>query len=156
MSEDVMTDSPVMRVAVVDDSSMMRGVLRELIESNPAWSVVLEASDGQQAIDRLAGNPVDLIMLDIEMPRMGGLAFLSACRPVTFAPVIVVSSVAHPMSPTLIQAVELGAADVLAKPSGALSLNIEDGYANRIRESIRRVTSASAALTDLAQQRGAA
>jgi two-component system, chemotaxis family, protein-glutamate methylesterase/glutaminase len=126
------------KVMIVDDSSMMRGVLRTIVEQAPQMQVVAEAADGVQALACLARDPVDLILLDIEMPNMDGLSFLKASRLLTIAPVIVVSSVVYPMSSVLTTAISLGATDVVPKPSGVLSLDM--------------VASRGAALLDALQQ----
>lgn len=113
------------RVLIVDDSSMMRGILRSIVEQVDGYSVAAEAEDGVVALEHLAESEFDAILLDIEMPRMDGLTFLAASRALTVAPVIVVSSVVYPMSTILMRAIRLGADDVVPKPSGVISLDME-------------------------------
>jgi two-component system, chemotaxis family, protein-glutamate methylesterase/glutaminase len=113
------------RVMLVDDSSMMRSILRSIVENVDGFSVVAEAEDGIDALARLHESAVDVILLDIEMPRMDGLSFLAASRVITVAPIIVVSSVVYPMSAILVRALRLGADDVVPKPSGVVSLDME-------------------------------
>lgn len=116
--------STEVRVMLVDDSSMMRSILRSIVESVDGFSVVAEAEDGIDALTVLRESTVDAILLDIEMPRMDGLSFLAASRMITVAPIIVVSSVVYPMSTILMRAVRLGADDVVPKPSGVVSLDM--------------------------------
>ena len=61
---------------VVDDSAVVRGIFRRTLEADPAISVVSSANHGQAAVDSLARTPVDVIVLDIEMPVMDGMTAL--------------------------------------------------------------------------------
>ncbi|MCK4867321.1 MAG: response regulator, partial [Alphaproteobacteria bacterium] len=61
---------------IVDDSSVVRGLLTRLLETQPDVEVVSSVSDGQMAVNALRRSPVDVVILDIEMPRMDGLTAL--------------------------------------------------------------------------------
>lgn len=126
------------RVLLVDDSSMMRGILRSIVEQVEGFVVAAEAEDGVAALERLAAADVDVILLDIEMPRMDGLSFLAASRVLTVAPVIVVSSVVYPMSSILMRAIRLGASDVVPKPSGVVSLDMEASRGAALVDALQR------------------
>jgi two-component system, chemotaxis family, protein-glutamate methylesterase/glutaminase len=135
---DVIAGSADVRVLLVDDSSMMRSILRSIVESVEGFYVAAEAGDGVEALARLGETPVDAILLDIEMPKMDGLSFLAASRMITAAPVIVVSSVVYPMSTILVRAIRLGADDVVPKPSGVVSLDMESSRGAALVDALRR------------------
>ncbi len=104
-----------MRVLIVDDEALARSRLRTLLADcqSPATEVVAEAAQGQQALQELASEPVDLVLLDIHMPGMDGLALArtfagAADRP---AVVFVTAHAAHAVT-----AFELDAVDYLTKP----------------------------------------
>ncbi len=125
-------------VMLVDDSSLMRSVLRDIVEFDKRMRVIIEAADGVDALRALEEVPVDVILLDLEMPRLDGLGFLAASRFCTAATIIVVSSLAQPGSHVVTQALELGAADVLSKPSGVLSPDLAAQQGVFLRQSIDR------------------
>ncbi len=125
-------------VMLVDDSSMMRSILRSIVETVEGFSVVAEAEDGIDAMAKLHESAIDVILLDIEMPRMDGLSFLAASRLITIAPIIVVSSVVYPMSNILMRAVRLGADDVVPKPSGVVSLDMETSRGAALVDALMR------------------
>ena len=126
------------RGMLVDDSSMMRSILRSIVETVEGYAVVAEAEDGVDAMAKLHQSPVDVILLDIEMPRMDGLSFLAASRVLTVAPIIVVSSVVYPMSTILMRAIRLGADDVVPKPSGVVSLDMETSRGTALVDALLR------------------
>jgi two-component system chemotaxis response regulator CheB len=104
------------RVLIVDDSASVRQTLTDIISSDPALEVMAAASDPFVAASRIQQEVPDVIILDVEMPRMDGITFLKrlmAQRPV---PVIMCSSLTEDGSETLVQAMEAGAVDIIAKP----------------------------------------
>ncbi len=113
-----------LRVLVVDDSSLMRRVITDLVKQAGDLDLVGEAVDGLEALDRAQALQPDVILLDIEMPRMDGLGFLRAARLRIPARVIVVSSLARLGNPASREALALGASDIIPKPSGVLSLDL--------------------------------
>lgn len=116
----------LMTAMVVDDSSLMRRVLSDLINDIPWLRVVAEAADGEQALAQLQTVSPDLILLDIEMPVMDGITFLKHARLATDARVIVISSVVPLASSRALTALDLGAVDIVPKPAGVVSLNIRE------------------------------
>lgn len=127
-----------LRVLIVDDSTMMRRVIAGMVASCGGVEIVGEACDGIDALDKAALLEPDVILLDIEMPRMDGLAFLRAARLSSTASVIVISSVAHPASASCREALELGASDVLAKPSGVVSLDMAERRRAVLQDALHR------------------
>jgi two-component system, chemotaxis family, protein-glutamate methylesterase/glutaminase len=112
-------------IMIVDDSSTMRLVIRNFINSDPNFTVVQTAANGKEALEKLASVKPDLILLDIEMPEMDGLEFLRHARLKTRAKLVVLSSIAQADSPKTIQARSLGADGVVSKPSGAISYDLD-------------------------------
>ena len=113
------------RVLIVDDSLLMRTVIRDIVSADEDFTIVGEAVDGIDAVEKATALRPDIILLDIEMPRLDGLGALKQLRLSSVATVIVVSSAAQLGSPQAVEARRLGAADVIAKPSGALSLDLK-------------------------------
>jgi two-component system, chemotaxis family, protein-glutamate methylesterase/glutaminase len=104
------------RVLVVDDSAVMREVLRELIESVPDMKVVGAAANGQEALSQIELNHPDVVTLDVQMPKMDGLATLEAIfarRPI---PVIMVSATTKRDAAVTLDALDRGALDCVLKP----------------------------------------
>ncbi len=112
-------------VLIVDDSFLMRRILRNILEKQPEFSVAAEAANGLEALELLSTIQPDLILLDIEMPKMDGIEFLRLASMLTDAKVIIVSSVANLNSKEAQEALTLGAVDIIHKPSGVLSLDME-------------------------------
>ena len=104
------------RVLIVDDSASVRQTLSDVLSGEGDIEVMQAASDPFVAAGRIQKETPDVIILDVEMPRMDGLTFLRkimAQRPI---PVVMCSSLTEQGSETLVQAVEAGAVDVIAKP----------------------------------------
>jgi two-component system chemotaxis response regulator CheB len=109
------------RVLVVDDSATMRGLITARLRSDPMIEVVGQAADphdARQAIKRL--NP-DVITLDIEMPNMDGIEFLEKIMRLRPTPVIMISTLTQRGAESSLKALEIGAFDCIAKPSGGSS-----------------------------------
>ncbi|MCK5880736.1 MAG: response regulator [Sinobacterium sp.] len=125
-------------VLIVDDSFLMRRILTNILELDSDFSIAGEASDGIDALEKLTDLNPDIILLDIEMPRMGGIEFLRLSKILTDAKVIIVSSVANVDSPQAKEALELGVVDIIHKPSGVLSLDMEEERSNELLQVIRK------------------
>jgi two-component system chemotaxis response regulator CheB len=110
------------RVLIVDDSAIVRKILSEALSAAPDLEVVGTAPDPYVARDKILALKPDVLTLDIEMPRMDGLTFLRKLMHFHPLPVVVISSLAQPSCRAAIQAMELGAVDVLAKPGGPYSV----------------------------------
>jgi len=112
----------MIRVLVVDDSAVVRKILTEELSRYDDIEVVGSAVDPYVAREKIATLSPDVLTLDIEMPRMDGLSFLGHLMKHHPLPVVVVSSVAPHSSRAAVQALSLGAVDVIAKPSGPYSV----------------------------------
>jgi two-component system, chemotaxis family, protein-glutamate methylesterase/glutaminase len=120
-----MNSTKKIRVLIVDDSATMRKILSYALSSDPRIEVVGAAPDPLFARELLLKLKPDVITLDIEMPKMDGLTFLE--KVMSFIPTrtLIFSSIAQAQSATAIRALELGAIDVLEKPSIDVSKNME-------------------------------
>jgi len=110
------------RVLVVDDSAFFRQSIAEMLNESGRFEVVGRAADGVDAMSLMRGSMPDLVTLDLEMPRMNGFAFLRWVMSTQPVPVLVFSS--HDSHASVFHAMELGAADFMAKPSPRASLEI--------------------------------
>lgn len=104
------------RVLIVDDSASVRTTLSDIISADPDLEVMATAADPYVAVERIRQEVPDVIFLDIELPRMDGLTFLRKIMSQRPIPVVICSGLAQAGSDTLMQALEAGAVDVVAKP----------------------------------------
>jgi chemotaxis response regulator CheB len=110
--------NPVVRVLLVDDSAVARGMEARALQNNPMLSVVGSVSNGQMAVDFVGRNPVDVIVLDLEMPVMDGLtAIPKLLEKAPQAKIIVVSALTTAGADVSLKCLRAGATDVIAKPS---------------------------------------
>ncbi len=105
------------KVLIIDDSAVMRQFLSETLARSPKIEVVGTALDPFIAVDKIKSLKPDVITLDIEMPRMDGLTFLSKLMIASPLPVIMVSTLTEKGARETIKALELGAIDFMLKPS---------------------------------------
>ena len=111
-----MTAGPI-KVMIVDDSASIRAGLKALLSTDPEIEVIASAADPFEAAERLRSMVPDVMLLDIEMPRMDGLTFLSKIMAQRPLPVVICSSHTEAGSKTAMRALELGAAEVIGKPN---------------------------------------
>jgi len=103
-------------VLVIDDSPVMRGLLCELLSADPALEVVGTAADPYIARDKIKRLAPDVLTLDVQMPRMDGLAFLSNLMRLRPMPVVMVSTLTAAGADVTLEALARGAVDFIAKP----------------------------------------
>jgi two-component system, chemotaxis family, protein-glutamate methylesterase/glutaminase len=126
------------KVLIVDDALFMRKAIAEILESDPLLNVVGAARDGLEGLEKIKELRPDVITLDIDMPRMDGLAAIRHIMIESPVPVVVLSSLFSDGAVTF-EALRLGVVDFVPKPSGAIS---EDMDKSR-RQIIDRVKIAS-------------
>jgi two-component system chemotaxis response regulator CheB len=127
------------RILVVDDSFIMRKLVCDLVDSDPELEVVDTAEDGRIALQKVRECKPDLVLLDIEMPEMSGLETLRRLGLRSKTKVIILSSLGQTGTPESIEALRLGASAVLAKPSGAISLDLHERAGSEIIRTIRDI-----------------
>lgn len=124
------------RVLIVDDSALVRQVLTEILAADPAIEVVGTAADPLLAREKIKRLNPDVLTLDVEMPRMDGLAFLENLMRLHPMPVVMVSSLTERGADTTLQALSLGAVDFVAKPKLDVARGL-DAYAEEIRSKVK-------------------
>jgi two-component system chemotaxis response regulator CheB len=120
---------------IVDDSATIRGLLTRALEVDPEIAVVASAADGEMALTQLARHDVEVVVLDIEMPRMDGLTALPrllAAKP--RVQVVMASTLTRRNAEISLQALAAGAADYVAKPSAGALISAEDFKAELLRK----------------------
>lgn len=127
------------RVLIVDDSPLVRKILRRVIEATPGIEVAGEAGDAFEARDLIISEDPDVISLDIIMPRLDGLKFLQKIMEHFPKPVMIVSTIAKENSDIAKKAVQLGAVGVIDKDS----LEIYKGLDKAKREYIPMIRTAA-------------
>lgn len=115
MSADQTRSAPG-RVLVVDDSPLMRRMIRDILEATHRWEVIGEAATGFEAIRLLHQEKPDVITLDLEMPDLGGVETLGYIMSELPRPVVIVSSHTERMADPALRALEYGAVEYVAKP----------------------------------------
>lgn len=105
------------RVMIVDDSLTVRTVFKRMVDSDPALVIAGTASSAESALSQLSRTPADVVLLDLEMPGIGGLGALPAILATPGNPqVLVVSSLTVDGAEHTLSALQMGAADTLLKP----------------------------------------
>jgi two-component system chemotaxis response regulator CheB len=142
------------RVVVVDDSALVRSLLTEIINKQPDMVCVGAANDPLIAREMIRELDPDVITLDIEMPKMDGLEFLSRLMRLRPMPVLMISTLTERGAEVTMRALELGAVDFVSKPRIGLTEGIKElssSIVEKIRVAaaaqIRRVQSPTAALS---------
>ncbi len=124
------------RVLIVDDSAVVRQMLSEILASDPAIEVVGTAADPLIAREKIKRLRPDVITLDVEMPRMDGLAFLENLMRLHPVPVVMISSLTERGADTTLQALALGAVDFVSKPKLDVATGLQ-GYADEITAKVK-------------------
>jgi two-component system chemotaxis response regulator CheB len=124
------------KVLIVDDSALIRGIMKEIINSQTDMETVGVAPDPLAARDLIKQTNPDVLTLDVEMPKMDGLDFLERLMRLRPMPVVMVSSLTERGSEITMRALELGAIDFVTKPKVAIQSGMHD-YAELIADKIR-------------------
>lgn len=137
----------VIKVLIVDDSAVVRSLLTEILASDSHISVVGAARDPFEAREMIKRLSPDVLTLDIEMPRMSGITFLSNLMRLRPMPVVMISTLTHAGAPATLEALELGAVDFLAKPQDATPAVLLD-YSRRVIRKVKEAAGANLAGRD--------
>jgi len=130
----------VIRLLIVDDSALMRKLLGQIFGTQTDFDIQF-ARDGMEALKAIASFQPNVVTLDIHMPMMDGLACLDRIMLEHPCPVVMVSSLTEEGAEETLAALEMGAVDFIAKPTGAISLGIDD-MAPRLIEKVRMAAGA--------------
>jgi len=131
----------LIKVLIIDDSALVRQMLTSIFEKASGIEVVGTAQDPIIARNKIKQLNPDVLTLDVEMPRMDGLTFLSNLMRLRPMPVVMVSSLTQKGADVTLDALELGAVDFVSKPS-ALGRDLEK-YADEIVAKVRMAAGAS-------------
>ena len=111
---------------VVDDDALMRATIRQLLESDPQIEVIDTAGSGPVALKKIREQCPDVVTMDVEMPGMDGIALLREVMSDCPVPVVMVSSHTRAGTKKTLDAMEAGAVDCVAKPTGGKGANLRD------------------------------
>jgi len=126
------------RVMVVDDSAVIRGLITRILDADPKLRVVASVSDGQRAVDRVAKTEIDVIILDIEMPVMDGLTALpQILKADPKVKILMASTLTLRNADISMRALRLGATDYIPKPTASSHINGRDEFGRSLIEKVR-------------------
>ncbi|WP_148861048.1 protein-glutamate methylesterase/protein-glutamine glutaminase [Marinobacter fonticola] len=118
---------------IVDDSAVVRQVLAQVLASDPAIEISGSAPDPLFALQKMQKNWPDVIVLDVEMPRMDGITFLRKLMQERPTPVVICSTLTEKGADTTLQALSAGAVDIITKPKVGLKDFLESGRQQMIQ-----------------------
>jgi len=123
-------------VMIVDDSPTARRILTDIINRHPEMEVVSAVSDPYEAVPELKRRLPDVMVLDVQMPRMDGVTFLKKLMTIQPLPVVMCSSFTEKGSSLSLQCLENGAVDIIAKPRIATKCDMQE-LETRIHDTIK-------------------
>jgi two-component system, chemotaxis family, protein-glutamate methylesterase/glutaminase len=129
------------KVLIVDDSAFMRKLIGDFLSEQPQIEVIGTARNGEDALKKWRDCKPDVITLDVEMPKLNGLEVLKVIMKEKPLPIVMLSSTTKEGADITLQAIQAGAVDFVAKPSGSISIDLHKVKA----ELIEKVISASEA-----------
>lgn len=129
-------------VLIVDDSAVVRQTLEEILSSDKGIEVMATASDPYIAAEKIWHRVPDVIMLDVEMPRMDGITFLQKIMSQHPIPVVICSSLTEEGSETALKALESGALEIITKPRLGSKLFLEESRV-RICDAVKAASAAN-------------
>ncbi len=130
------------RVLIVDDSALVRNILTQGLSLDPNIQVVGTAADPYIARDMIVQLNPDVMTLDVEMPRMDGVAFLRKLMPQFPIPIIMVSSLTQRGKQITMEALEAGAVDFVAKPTSNVAAGL-NGMLLELRTKVKMASTAN-------------
>ncbi|WP_440905806.1 protein-glutamate methylesterase/protein-glutamine glutaminase [Catenovulum sp. SX2] len=136
------------RVLIVDDSELMRHFLQQVLALHEELEVVGCAEDPYQAREKVKQLNPDVLTLDIEMPKMNGIAFLRNLMRLRPMPVVMISTLTEKGAPATLTALELGALDYIAKPA-TTDMSQLTHYANEVCQKVLNAAKSKEAMLRL-------
>lgn len=128
------------RVVVIDDSAVVRGLVSRWIDGEPDLVTVGKFSNGQQAVDGVEGVAPDVIVLDIEMPVMDGVTALPMLlEKLPDAKVIIATTLSPRNAEISLKALTLGAVDYIPKPAGNAGITTSETFRKDLLARIKAV-----------------
>ena len=128
------------KVMIVDDSAVVRQVLSQVLAADSAIEVIGTAADPLFALDKMQRQWPDVIVLDVEMPRMDGITFLRKLMAERPTPVVICSTLTEKGATTTMQALAAGAVSIVTKPQASLSkflVDASDDLVNAVKAAAR-------------------
>ncbi|OEC35127.1 two-component system, chemotaxis family, response regulator CheB [Pseudomonas cuatrocienegasensis] len=128
------------KVMIVDDSAVVRQVLSAVLSADTSIEVIGTAADPLFALSKMERNWPDVIVLDVEMPRMDGITFLKKLMAERPTPVVICSTLTEKGASTTMQALAAGAVSIVTKPQANLSkflVNASDDLINAVKGAAR-------------------
>lgn len=151
------SDADAIKVMVVDDSAVIRGLLTRTLESTGSIAVVASVGNGKAAIETLARTVVDVVVLDIEMPIMDGIAALPQL--VAMAPavkILMASTLTQRNAELSLKAMSLGAADYVPKPTSTREVSGQEEFRRELCSKVLALGQAARAGGSRARLQGSA
>ena len=130
------------KILIVDDSAVMRQMLKSILTTQPDFEVVGEAEDPYDAREKIKNLSPDVLTLDVEMPKMDGISFLEKLMNLRPMPVIMVSTLTGRGTETAIAALQLGALDCIEKPTATSDAALAS-FAVELQAMIRMASTAN-------------
>ncbi len=131
------------KVLVVDDSAVVREVVKQVLESDPTIQVIATAMDPLFAMEKMKVQWPDVIVLDIEMPRMDGLTFLHKIMAERPTPVVICSTLTEKGAQATMQALAAGATSIITKPKMGVKRFLQEDASNDLVEAVKAASRAN-------------
>ena len=131
------------KVLIVDDSAVVREVVKQVLESDPAIKVIGSAMDPIFAMEKMKTQWPDVIVLDIEMPRMDGLTFLHKIMAERPTPVVICSTLTEKGAQVTMQALAAGATSIITKPKMGVKRFLQEDASNDLVEAVKAAARAN-------------
>ena len=131
------------KVLIVDDSAVVREVVKQVLESDPAIQVIGTAMDPLFAMEKMKTQWPDVIVLDIEMPRMDGLTFLHKIMAERPTPVVICSTLTEKGAQATMQALAAGATSIITKPKMGVKRFLQEDASNDLVEAVKAASRAN-------------
>jgi two-component system chemotaxis response regulator CheB len=131
------------RVLLVDDSAVIRGIIRKVLTTDPEIEIVNSVGDGQRAVEAVKRDAVDVVVLDIEMPVMDGLTALPRLLEVDpTLKIIMASTLTQKNASVSLQALAAGAADYIPKPTAHGAIYTSEDFQRELTAKVKALAEA--------------